>query len=185
MKSISNKKENYFYDKLTEKRQDSKPLKHKMEETVRKLMENDTTINKPGMLLGKIQSGKTRAFIGVIALSFDKGYDIAIILTKGTKALAEQTYNRLEKDFSEFIEVDEVQIRDIMHLPDELSKYELMDKQVFVVKKQTHNLDRIIKALTETYPDLSKKFFFIVDNEADYASIGFRKERKDIELYRS
>lgn len=31
--------------------------------------------NRPGMLLGKIQSGKTRAFLGVIARAFDRGYD--------------------------------------------------------------------------------------------------------------
>jgi len=56
------------------------------------------------MLLGKIQSGKTRAFIGVIALAFDNDYDIAIILTKGTKVLAQQTYERLVDDFKDFID---------------------------------------------------------------------------------
>jgi hypothetical protein len=40
------------------------------------------------MLLGKIQSGKTKMFLGAIALGFDNGFDVAIILTKGTKALA-------------------------------------------------------------------------------------------------
>ena len=146
MQLTSNQKENYFYNKLTAIRQDSDPLKKCIEQTVQKLVENDTDANKPGMLLGKIQSGKTRAFIGVIALSFDHGYDIAIILTKGTKVLALQTHNRLNKDFSEFVEDDLVQVRDIMHLPNNLVKYELNQKQIIVVKKQTHNLDRIIKA---------------------------------------
>ena len=44
--------------------------------------------DKPGLLLGKIQSGKTRAFVGVMALGFDKGIDICVILTKGTKPFA-------------------------------------------------------------------------------------------------
>jgi hypothetical protein len=180
MQLTSNQKENYFYNKLTAIRQDSDPLKKCIEQTVQKLVENDTDANKPGMLLGKIQSGKTRAFIGVIALSFDHGYDIAIILTKGTKVLALQTHNRLNKDFSEFVEDDLVQVRDIMHLPNNLVKYELNQKQIIVVKKQTHNLDRIIKALTETYPNLSQKKILIIDDEADYASIGFKKKREDI-----
>ena len=37
-------------------------------EIVKKLDEID---DKPLMMLGKIQSGKTRSFIGVISLSFD------------------------------------------------------------------------------------------------------------------
>jgi hypothetical protein len=45
-----------------------------MEETVQKFLENETNMNEPGMLLGKIQGGKTRAFIGIIALGFDNGF---------------------------------------------------------------------------------------------------------------
>ena len=77
-----------------------------MEETVQKFLEKETNVNRPGMLLGKIQGGKTRAFIGIIALGFDNDYDMAIILTKGTKALARQTYARLKRDFRNFIDDD-------------------------------------------------------------------------------
>jgi hypothetical protein len=31
-------------------------------------------------------SRQTKTFLGIIALAFDNGFDIAIILTKGTKA---------------------------------------------------------------------------------------------------
>src|SRR3954463_9591004 len=70
-----------------------------VERTVEQLFSLDTTTNKPGMLLGKIQSGKTRTFLGVIALAFDSGYDLAVILTKGTKALAKQTVRRVTTEF--------------------------------------------------------------------------------------
>ena len=66
------------------------------------------------MLLGKIQSApkKTRAFIGVIGLAFDEGYDLVVVLTKGErKALTKQTYERLYQEFDEhgkFIENDVV-----------------------------------------------------------------------------
>lgn len=165
-----------FYNRLTLKRNDSEFLMSKMEETVKRLLENNTDMNKPGMLLGKIQSGKTRTFIGIIALAFDNGYDMAIILTKGTRALAQQTYERLKRDFSEPAEEDKVQIYDIMHVPGNLPRYVLQQKLIMVVKKETNNLRRIVRALVETYPDLSRKKLLIIDDEADYASVGFKKE---------
>jgi hypothetical protein len=45
----------------------------------------------PLMMLGRIQSGKTKSFIGVISLAFDNGYDLAVVLTKNSNALAKQT----------------------------------------------------------------------------------------------
>ncbi len=67
-----------FYETLPNKRQDPDDLKLCIEDTVQELLENDTNVNRPGMLLGKIQSGKTQASIGIIALAFDNGYDIGI-----------------------------------------------------------------------------------------------------------
>jgi len=47
-------------------------------------------------------------------------------------------------------------------------------------KKQKDNLSRVIDALTETYPDLKERRLLIVDDEADYASIGFRGPAKEL-----
>lgn len=168
-----------FYSSLTKRRKDQQPLKSCMEETVEKLLANVSTVDRPGILLGKIQSGKTRAFIGIIALAFDNGYDMAIILTKGTKALAQQTYQRLKVDFAEFMDVDDIQLFDIMHVPENLPKYILSKKLIMVVKKETNNLSRVITALVETYPDLGTKKLLIIDDEADYASVGFNKSDGD------
>jgi hypothetical protein len=71
-----------FYQVITKQRNDSSELRTCMERTVEELLACETGVDRPGMLLGKIQSGKTRAFIGIMALAFDKDYDIAIILTK-------------------------------------------------------------------------------------------------------
>jgi hypothetical protein len=169
-----------FYNTLTANRHDSDDLKLCMEQTVQKLLENETDMNKPGMLLGKIQGGKTRAFIGIIALAFGNSYDVAIILTKGTKALARQTLARLKKDFHEFIvEYDAIKLYDILFMPENLPKYVLKQKKlIMIVKKETNNLERTIRALVQTYPDLSKRKVLIIDDEADYASIGFRTNRR-------
>jgi len=60
-----------FYTRLTDKRRDGEKLKECMQETVNHLIKDKTDVEHPGMLLGDIQSGKTRAFTGVIALGFD------------------------------------------------------------------------------------------------------------------
>jgi len=174
-----------FYNTLIATRGDSEGLQNKMEETVQKFLENETDMNKPGMLLGKIQGGKTRAFIGIIALAFDNGYDMAIILTKGTRALARQTHERLRKDFRSFIEDDMVRLYDILNIPERLAGYLLKQKLVMIVKKEQNNLERIIRMIVQTYPDLSERKILIIDDEADFASLGFTKGREgNVELRR-
>src|SRR6266851_3665699 len=95
-----------FYQAIIQARNDSEQLQQCIQAAIHKLGSTQTGIDRPGMLLGKIQSGKTRAFIGIIALAFDEGYDMAIVLTKGTKALTQQTYERLRRDFRAFLDAD-------------------------------------------------------------------------------
>jgi hypothetical protein len=145
-----------------------------IENTVDKLISNKTNFNNPGMLLGKIQSGKTRTFIGVIALSFDRNYEICVIFTKGTKALAEQTLKRLDNEFESFIDNDEVKVYNIMNLPP-LTPYLKEQKLIIIVKKETNNLDHLVNLFTEN-PDLSQKRVLFIDDEADFASVGFKRD---------
>lgn len=163
-----------FYDQLASKRHDPPELRAKVEEVVEQLQKEATSTNRPGILLGRVQSGKTRAFLGVIARAFDRGYDVAVILTKGTKSLAEQTLSRVKEDFREFIAADQVEIFDILAVP-ELTPYELTHKLIFVVKKEDDNLRRLLSLFQEQYPALRSKSVLIVDDEADLASVCFRK----------
>lgn len=145
------------------------------EETVRELLSSTTTSDHPGMLLGKVQSGKTRTFISILALAFDNSFDIAIILSKNSRALIEQTYKRLTSEFTRFIDDGDLEIYDIMHAPEKFGKYELESKLIFVAKKQTDNLDRLA-ALFDDNPAMAGKRTLIVDDEADSASIGYAKK---------
>lgn len=167
-----------FYTTIINARGDSPDLQSCMEKTVVNLLDKETNIERPGMLLGKIQSGKTRAYIGIIALAFDNGYDMAIVLQKGTNILTEQTIKRLNSNFRELQKDDRVQIHDILIFPDNLVKYVLNQKLIIIVKKEANNLRRLIDALENTYPDLSKRKLLIVDDEADFASIGFSIKRQ-------
>jgi hypothetical protein len=164
-----------FYEQLAGKRGDDKDLATAIEATVDKLLLEKTTTRRPGILLGKIQSGKTRAYLGIIAKAFDSGYDVAVILTKGTKSLTRQTVSRVKQDFEDFLQSDRVQAFDIMSLP-ELTPYELSQKLVLVVKKEDDNLTRLLDAFTKRYPALQAKKLLIVDDEADLASVTFRRQ---------
>jgi hypothetical protein len=169
-----------FYSRLRDARQDDEALQHCIQTVVDNL-ETAVAPNKPGMLLGKIQSGKTRAFLGIIARAFDGNFDIAIILTKGTKTLASQTVKRISRDFHEFIEDDLMILFDIMEAPESLTKSELRRKIIIVAKKQVHNLARIQALFSEKYPELKDKRVLLVDDEADMASVRFTKKKGDSE----
>lgn len=148
-----------------------------MHDTINNLIEISTTENKPGMLLGRIQSGKTRSFMGSMALGFDNGFEVVIILTKNSNALARQTYERLHKEYEALIDQDYISAYDIMNLPEDLRKFELNKKIVIVVKKEKKNVERLTKALFELYPVLSKRQMMIIDDEADYASVVYDKDK--------
>lgn len=144
------------------------------EKTIAALLTTATTSEKPGMLLGRVQSGKTRTFISALALAFDNGFDIAIVLSKNSRALLEQTIKRLSSEFSMFINDCELEIYDILHAPEKFGAFELESKLVFVAKKQDDNLRRLID-LYKNNPAMAQKRTLIVDDEADNASIGYTK----------
>lgn len=171
-----------FYEQIAKDRGDLQDLQECVGRTVKKLLEQNTSTSKPGILLGKIQSGKTRAFLGVIACAFDNGYDIAVVLTKGTVSLARQTIRRIQRDFHPFLEdeQDVVRVFDIMSLPANLTKYELDRKLIIVVKKEDDNLKRLINAFKNQYPQLCSRKLLIVDDEADFASVSFRKKNGEV-----
>jgi hypothetical protein len=176
-----------FYDRLKASRAASgSPEGPELEDCVRRtvtaLQSSHTDGNKPGMLLGKIQSGKTRAFLGVIAAAFDEGFDVAVVLTKGTKTLAQQTVNRIANEYREFRDAEELAVYDIMTVPN-LTAWEIdSHKLIFVAKKESNNMRRLVKLFAETHSRLAGKRVLIVDDEADFASIRFTKKKGSDEI---
>ena len=171
-----------FYPRLRAKRGDDAALAACVEKVVEQLETVSTTGEQPGMLLGKIQSGKTRAFVGVIARAFDRGFNVAVVLTKGTKTLSAQTVARLGNDFAIFIDDDELMVLDIMKMPGKLTRNELRRKIVVVAKKQAQNLDRLIQFIDDNAA-LKDGRLLLIDDEADLASVRFvrPKGQADIE----
>lgn len=153
--------------------------------TVNNLLVDTPNANAPGLLLGKIQCGKTNAFENIIGVSFDKGIDVSVVLTKGTNTLAYQTIERLRYDFRHFKETDQldqqlvVEVDDIkdLHKRGGLSANQVNRKgakRIIVCMKQADNMQHLIELFKEDSPALLKKKVLIVDDEADFASRNYR-----------
>ena len=153
-----------------------------IESTVEQLLSTDEHAEEPGLLLGKIQCGKTDTFEGIIGLAFDKGVDIAIVITKGTKALVNQTIKRMKNDYRWFKASDRleqpvtIEIYDIMAISKTGLRQAIVEssKIVIVCKKQAANLSRLIDLFEHKSPFLKKKKVIIVDDEADFASRNYQ-----------
>lgn len=153
-----------------------------IERTLNRLSDIQTSEERPGMLLGKIQSGKTKTFLAIMALAFDNNFDVTVVLTKGTKALAKQTYERILSEFKRHDQDDRLKVFDIMTMPNQLTGFEMNQKLVLVVKKQKDNLNRLIDLFSNKHPQLSEKRILVVDDEADYASVGFKKDQGEMDI---
>jgi hypothetical protein len=162
-----------FYKYITEKRKDSPELKKTMEAVTKDLLKYKTDELKPGILLGLIQSGKTRAFVGVIAKGFDDGFDVAIVFTKNSVALVEQTMKRLKSEFEMPIARHKLYVWDVIKLQgtQQLTGYVLSNKIILVVKKESKNLEKLHEVFKN--PILKTKKVLIIDDEADMASVSF------------
>lgn len=151
-----------------------------VESTVDQLLEEGPRSEEPGLLLGKIQCGKTDTFEDIIGLAFDRGVDIAIVITKGTKALVNQTIMRMKHDYRFFKESDDlaqratINIFDIMKIKSGLKRTQANSKIVIVSKKNAKNLEHLINLFETKSPFLKKKKVLIVDDEADFASRNYR-----------
>lgn len=158
-----------------------------VENTVKALLEDTPDAKKPVLLLGKVQCGKTDTFENIVGLCFDRGIDICVVLTKGTKPLATQTLERLKTDFVHFEDKhrnDQKAIVNIYDIIEDLKKVGISEKEankkgakfIIVCKKEDDNLKHLISLFAERSKHLQKKKVLVVDDEADFASNNYRKK---------
>lgn len=149
---------------------------------VRLLEHHQTTAQRPGMLLGKVQSGKTRAFVGAIAIGFDSGFDIAIVLTKTSTPLAIQTIRRLQHDLAPAIAEHRVRIFDAASRIGLLNDWEQSRKLIFVAKKHPKNLENLHRVLLTDHQAFRNKKVMLIDDEADFASVGYQRTQGNVQV---
>jgi len=172
---------NYPYGLMPEEKKEC------VESTVEQLLEEGPHADEPGLLLGKIQCGKTDTFEDIIGLSFDKGVDVAIVITKGTKALVNQTIRRMEKDYRFFKPSDDLDQKSCIDIFDIMSVWKSMKqstvesrKIVIVCKKNADNLKHLMDLFITTCPCLQQKKILIVDDEADFASRNYVNAKPEV-----
>lgn len=187
MEQNNNQVEEYFYETMEEK-SNYKPYSQQqrdcIENTTKSLLSNKPNAIEPVLLLGKIQSGKTNTFENIIALCFDHGIEVCVVMTKGTKTLAEQTENRLRKDFRWFKSDGTLNQKGVVEIYDILKNFKKNGLQesvakrakiIIVCKKETTNIKHLINLFKVKSPFLQKKKVLVVDDEADFASCNFRR----------
>ncbi len=174
-----------IYDELSNHRQDNLELKNCINDTVDSLL-NQTkgpdNMYRPVCLLGKIQSGKTRAFIGAIAKAFDRGINTVIILTKNSTLLGRQTTKRLENELHSIRAGRSVAVNYITDIDslETLGRAEIAQKRVIVGIKHHKNVEKIINYMILQNPALAQQPILIVDDEADVSAIGYRRVYENV-----
>jgi hypothetical protein len=136
------------------------------------------------MLLGKVQSGKTRVFVGAISIGFDSGFDIAIVLTKTSTPLAIQTIRRLQRDLEPAIIAHRVRVFDAAARIGQLNDWEQSRKLIFVAKKHPKNLEHLHRVLLTDHPALRERRVLVIDDEADFASVGYARRQGVVHVRR-
>ena len=64
------------------------------------LSKSESRNRAKGLVVGRVQSGKTMNFTGLITRAIDEGWNTVIVLTSNNTALESQTISRLRKDLS-------------------------------------------------------------------------------------
>ncbi|MEQ8836275.1 MAG: Z1 domain-containing protein, partial [Lacipirellulaceae bacterium] len=140
---------------------------------------------RTGLVVGRVQSGKTLSFTSVAAAAHDNGYRLIVVLAGTQKNLAEQTCRRLMAD----LDIDEYRrpwvmkhnpkqsdvsnIRAVLSAwddPDELEE-ERHTYIITVLKHQAH-LRRLATVLRELADVMDSPI--VIDDEADQAGLNTR-----------
>ena len=127
-----------------------------------------------GLVVGRVQSGKTRNYVGLMLKAIDEGYNVVIVLTSPSTALADQTQSRIEKDFlrSKAYDGQRLDFRTRSTIPPPTAVLSPTSSTFYwgVAMKEKHNLDHILDWLAANRHLVPHLHVLIVDDEADNAT---------------
>jgi len=153
---------------------------------------------KQGLVVGRVQSGKTSNFMGLLAKAGDAGYRIIIILAGTTNSLRYQTQDRLQKDLIGFNDTEwgwetHANCDPITFIVDKEGEFKPLAKinatqvmasqnsrRIMVIKKNAIVLKRVrrwFQGVSDGIKELCP--VLIVDDECDSASVNTRKPGAD------
>ena len=139
-------------------------------------------VAETGIVIGKVQSGKTSNFISVLALAFDNGYDIAIVLGGNTLNLLKQNAFRISNAFSvdaEKLTVLKTNDNKTLINPARIKDFIENGRKVIIVGlKHNKHIDQIAEIFDNEF--LADKSVLIVDDEGDQATLNTRAYQQSI-----
>lgn len=140
----------------------------------------DNKRQNTGIIIGKVQSGKTSNFITLIAMAFDNGYNISIVLGGNKNILLEQNKQRIKESFD--VDSDKLVVLDTNTNKDILNEREIerfikRDVKVIIVGlKHNKHIDKITEVFTSSF--LKNQPTLIIDDEGDQATLNTKKYSK-------
>lgn len=147
---------------------------------------NTSLQQETGIVIGKVQSGKTSNFISLISLAFDNGYDIAIVLGGTKKPLLKQNSDRIKEYFHDV--KDNVFVLNSNENTDHLNEENIRgflrrEKKVIIVGlKSVKQINTIMQIFTNN--TLNERPVLIIDDEGDEYSLNTKvKQKKESSTY--
>lgn len=130
-------------------------------------------VSSTGIVIGKVQSGKTSNFIALTALAFDNGYDHIVVLGGTTNILVEQNGSRISEYFESTPEVvvwNTTQHQEYLNTATIKSQIAQGKKVIIVALKKRKRIDSLREDIFEgsLFED---QCTLIIDDEGDEASL--------------
>ena len=133
-----------------------------------------------GIIIGKVQSGKTSNFIALTALAFDNGYNIAIVLGGNKKILLSQNKERITESFkldSDKLVVLDTNTNEEIICEKSIERFVKRGVKVIIVGlKHNKHIDKISDVFTSVF--LQNQATLIIDDEGDQATLNTKKYSK-------
>lgn len=144
---------------------------------------------KTGIVIGKVQSGKTSNFIALLALAFDNGYNFAVVIGGNTTELLTQNVNRIRKSFN--VGVDKLKV---LHskdnhneiTPEKIRGFLENGNKVLIVtlkspqQKNQKHMTRVSQLFDD--PVMANETTLIIDDEGDQATLNAKAYSTDSDI---
>lgn len=142
---------------------------------------------KTGIVIGKVQSGKTSNFIALLALAFDNGYKLAVVIGGNTTELLSQNVNRIRKSFNvgndKLVILHSKDNNDLLS-PNIIRNFISNGKKVLIVtlkspqEKNEKHMTRVSKLFDDSV--LANETTIIIDDEGDQATLNSKVYSKKL-----
>ena len=126
-----------------------------------------------GIVIGKVQSGKTSSFISLAALAFDNGYSHVVVFGGTKNVLVSQNSERINEYFKacpDVIVLNTTEHKSQLN-SDTILQFVKHGKKVIIVALKTSKQIGLIKNEVFCDPELADKPTLIIDDEGDEASL--------------